>query len=325
MDNLTNQIKAEAKRLGFSFLGITEPKQTAHFNHYLKWIAEGKNAGLDYLAMDYVAKGRRDPASLLPAARSVIVGGIHYQPSITLSDISQGKESGNGWIAAYGTLPDYHKTLKRLFHSLIKCIQELANHDVKSKIFIDSGPVMEKDFAMQAGLGWIGKNSLLLTPQFGSYCLIGCLFTDIELPSDKPFDQDICADCVACINACPTKCINQDKTIDMSRCISYLTVETQTDFPKDFSKKIGGWVFGCDICQMVCPVNKESLKKNPGFSPPLMEPRIPQRVILSEENQIDFEKFDQKYVSTPVHRIGHRIYLRNIANAFANKLKNEVK
>jgi len=322
MDNITIQIKAEAKSLGFSFLGITEPKQTAHFSHYLKWIAERKNAGLEYLAMDYVKKGRRDPASLLHGARSVIVGGIHYLPRITLGDISQGKESGNGWVAAYGTLPDYHKTLKRLFHGLTKCIHNLTNHDVKSKIFIDSGPVMEKDFAMQAGLGWIGKNSLLLTPEFGSYCLIGCVFTDLELSSDEPFDQDLCADCSACIKSCPTNCINQDRTIDASRCISYLTVETQIDFPEDLSKKIDGWVFGCDICQMVCPVNKESFIKKPDISMPSMEPRIPQRVILSEENRIDFEKFNKKFLSTPVHRIGHQNYIRNIANAFVNQSKH---
>lgn len=325
MDNLSEQIKAEAKRLGFSFLGITQPKQTTHFSHFLKWIAEGKNAGLDYLAMDYVAKGRKDPASLLPGARSVIVGGIHYLPRITLGDISQGKESLNGWVAAYGSLPDYHKTLKRLFHVLTKSIQDLTNHDVKSKLFVDSGPVMEKDFAMLAGLGWIGKNSLLLTPEFGSYCLIGCLFTDLKLTSDEPFDQDICADCAACISACPTGCINLDRTIDASRCISYVTVETQADFPEDFSKKINGWVFGCDICQMVCPMNNKAVAMNPDLSLSAAEPIISQRIVLSEEFQLDIENFDRKFKSTPIHRIGHQRYLRNITNALKNKTNNRVK
>lgn len=318
MDNLSELIKAEAKRLGFSFLGITEPKQTAHFSHYLNWINDGKNAGMDFLAMDYVTKGRRDPASLLAGACSVIVGGIHYQPRITLGDISQEKESGNGWVAAYGTLPDYHKTLKRMFLNLTKCIRQLTNHDAKFKLFIDSGPVMEKDFAMQAGLGWIGKNSLLITPDFGSYCLIGCLFTDVALSSDKPFDLDGCMDCGACINACPTGCINWDRTIDADRCISYLTVETQADFPEDLSKKINGWVFGCDICQMVCPMNNKVIAMNPGISFSTTEPIISQRIVLSEDYQMDFEKFDQTYNSTPVHRIGHQIYLRNVTNALTN-------
>lgn len=325
MDNLSEQIKAEAKRLGFSFLGITQPKQTAHFSHYLKWIAEGKNAGLDYLAMDYVAKGRGDPASLLPDTRSVLVGGIHYQPRITLSEISEGKESRNGWVAAYGTLPDYHKSLKHMFLGLTKSIRELTNHDVKSKLFVDSGPVMEKDFAMQAGLGWIGKNSLLMTPEFGSCCLIGCLFTDIELSSDEPFGQDGCGDCAACISACPTGCINLDRTIDASRCISYLTVETQGDFPEDLSKKTNGWVFGCDICQMVCPMNKKAIAVNPDFSSSAAKPIISQRIVLSEEFRIDFENFDRKFKSTPVHRIGHLRYLRNITNALTNKTNTRVK
>jgi epoxyqueuosine reductase len=322
MDHLEVRIKAEAKCLGFSFIGITSPNQTAHFGHYLKWIEEQKNAGLEYLAMEYVAKGRRDPSSLLAGARSMIVGGIHYQPQMTISDLSRECDPGIGWIASYGTLPDYHETLKQLFRSLGSVLHELTNSAVKSRIFIDSGPVMEKDFAMQAGLGWIGKNSLLITPDFGSYCLIGCMMTDLELPMDEPFSTDLCGDCTACIQACPTGCISMDKTIDAGRCISYLTVETQQPFTMELKKEINGWIFGCDICQLVCPINREVFIKNRDSSASVTEPVISQRVWLNEEKRLSSRKFDEKYSSTPVQRIGHQIYKRNITNSLANQLMN---
>ena len=315
---MKERIKAEAKRLGFSFTGFTEPRQTPHFNNYLEWIQQRKNAGMEYLAKPYVIQGRRQPDSLLKGARSVIVAGIHYLPQIELGDIANGDNTDRGWVAAYGSLVDYHKTIKQKFRSLSKSINELVGAEVKSKIFIDSGPVMEKDFARQAGLGWIGKNSLLITPQYGSYCLLGCLFLDLELPPDSPLEEDICGECEICILACPTQCINSDRTIHAEQCISYQTTENPNDIPEGFGEKMGRWVFGCDICQIVCPGNRKLIEKTLDPNPPQI-PVISQKVDLSKVGTINAKEFDQRFSDTPLARIGLKIFQRNVLNAWHNQ------
>ena len=318
MDLVKERIKAEAKRLGFSFIGFTEPRQTPHFNNYLEWIQQRKNAGMAYLAKPYVIQGRRQPDSLLKDARSVIVAGIHYLPQIEWGDFANGDNKDRGWVAAYGSLADYHKTIKEKLSSLSKSINEIVGMEVKSKIFIDSGPVMEKDFASQAGLGWIGKNSLLITPQYGSYCLLGCLFLDLELPPDSPLEEDICGECEICIQACPSQCINPDRTIDAEQCISYQTTENQNDIPEGFGEKMGRWVFGCDICQMVCPVNRKLVEKTLDPNPPQI-PVISQKVDLSKVGTINAEEFAERFSETPLARIGLKIFQRNVLNAWHNQ------
>jgi epoxyqueuosine reductase len=273
---------------------------------------------MDYLAKPYVMQGRRQPESLLEGARTVIVAGIHYLPHIHLGEITSGNDFDRGWIAAYGSLADYHKTIKQKFHSLTKSINEMVGAEVKNKIFIDSGPVMEKDFARQAGLGWIGKNSLLINPQFGSYCLLGCLFLDLELPPDSPLEEDICGECEICIRACPTQCINPDRTINAEQCISYQTTENQYNIPEGLSEKLGGWVFGCDICQMVCPVNRILVEKTLDPNPPQI-PLISQKVNLSKVETINIKEFDEKFSETPLARIGLKIFQRNLLNALNNR------
>jgi epoxyqueuosine reductase len=319
MDQQKNLIKAEAKRLGFSFIGFTEPRQTLHFNNYLEWIQQRKYAGMDYLAKPYVMQGRRQPESLLEGARTVIVAGIHYLPHIQLGEITSGNDFDRGWIAAYGSLADYHKTIKEMFRSLSKSINELVGTEVKSKIFIDSGPVMEKDFARQAGLGWIGKNSLLITPRFGSYCLLGCLFLDLELPPDSPLEEDICGECEICIQACPTHCINPDRTINAEQCISYQTIENQNEIPQGVGEKMGHWVFGCDICQIVCPMNRKLVEKKPLGSNPPQIPMISQKVDLSQIGTISANEFKERFFETPLACIGLEIFQRNVLNALKNQ------
>lgn len=318
MNHLKESIKAEARNLGFSFIGFTEPNQTPHFNNYLDWINDGGNADLGYLSKDYVIQGRRQPESLLKGARSVVVAGIHYLPQIQSRDITSVNNLDRGWIAAYGCLSDYHRTLKKMLRSLAESINEMGGIEVKFRIFIDSGPVMEKDFAMQAGLGWIGKNSLLITPQFGSYCLLGCLFLDLEIPPDSPMGGDVCNGCEICVQACPTQCINSNRTINAGQCISYQTVENQFDIPEGLGEKMGGWIFGCDICQMICPVNQKIVENSPKKSV-FDVPVISQRVNFSEVETINAEKFEETYSTTPVFRIGLIRFRRNVMNASRNQ------
>jgi len=321
MEDFKARIKAEAKRLGFSFLGVAQPKQTRHFKNYLEWVNKGGQGDLEYLAKDYVINGRRDPESLLKDAKSVIVAGIHYTPQIGWKDIYRPDNKEYGWIASYACLPDYHHTLRHLFQQLGLFIQKVAKKTVNTKIFIDSGPVMEKDFAYQAGLGWIGKNSLLISPLFGSYCLLGCMFIDIHFEPGAPIDVDICKDCEICIKACPTSCINSNRTIDASRCISYQTIENPSLIPDNIKKKLGGWVFGCDICQMVCPANRFLTNKQSEIYTSFVKPIINQKINLQEALFINKTDFIEKYGGTPVARIGFETFMRNIKNAFKNQLE----
>jgi epoxyqueuosine reductase len=318
MENLKERIKAEAIRLGFSFCGLAEPRQTPHFNNYLEWINKGQYAGMEYLAKEYVINGRRQPDTLLKGAQSVIVAGIHYIPQISLHDIHQLKKEGFGLIAAYGCLPDYHQTIRELFRELIKCIEEMIGHVIESRIFIDSGPVMEKDFAAQAGLGWIGRNSLLITPPFGSFCLLGCLFVDIDLPPDLPLEGDICGDCEICVQTCPTGCINRNRTINAKQCISYQTIENRADLPDDLKKKINGWVFGCDVCQVVCPINQAVVEKRQREYSTVSLKKFNQGIDLSAAEKISAESFEKRFSDTPVARIGINGFRRNINNASLN-------
>ncbi|MBM3137690.1 MAG: tRNA epoxyqueuosine(34) reductase QueG, partial [Chloroflexi bacterium] len=306
--------------LGFSFVGFTEPRQTPHFNNYLEWVQQGKNADLDYLAKPYVIQGRKEPKTLLEGARSVIVAGIHYVPQIQLGEITDQKNADHGWISAYGCLPDYHKTLKGKFQILVKSIVEIAGRKVKNKIFIDSGPVMEKDFALQAGLGWIGKNSLLISPQFGSFCLLGCLFLDLELTPDLPFSGDGCGECEICIQTCPTHCINENRTIQAELCISYQTIENQYEIPESLREKLDGWVFGCDVCQMVCPENRKATARIQNIDS-AQNPVISQKVKLSEFKSIKEEEFDKVFKGTSVTRVGIKNFQGNILNASTNREK----
>lgn len=322
MNELKKQIKAEANRLGFSLFGVAEPKQTPHFNNYLDWINSNQNAGMDYLIKDYVIKGRRNPEILLDGTRSVIVVGIHYFPELSYAEVIRKDNDQYGLIAAYSVLTDYHQKILDLLIELTSTMDELEQRKTPTKIFIDSGPVMEKDFAFQAGLGWIGKNSLLISPEYGSYCLIGCLFTDLELNPDSPIKGDICVDCQICINSCPTGCINNNRTINAESCISYLTIEYSSEFQMGMGDSVNSWVFGCDICQLVCPANIQITRNNHKNTLQPCNRTLHQRLDLKMFQSINEKEFSKFFFGTPVSRIGYRTFMRNINNALQNKAEN---
>jgi len=319
MENLKEWIKAEAKRLGFSFIGVSAPLKTPHFENYLRWAEGSHQISLDYLAKDYVINGRRNPKSLLDGVTSVIVAGIHYQPTIGLSDISSIKAGTTGLIASYATLPDYHTKIRGMLKELVHNIEGSLDNKIKYKIYIDSGPVMEKDFAFQAGLGWIGRNSLLISPQFGSYCLLGCLFTDVEIDPDIPLDGDICTGCSACIDACPTQCIFSDRTLNVEKCISYLTIEQDRNLPDVLGQRNYSWIFGCDICQLVCPVNLRISGNTSGMPADPVQSIIPQSLILESELTLNQDEFFRRYSNTPVFHIGYDRFRENLQVALSAK------
>lgn len=318
MSNLNSQIKAKAHNLGFSFCGITSMQRTPHANVFTTWAQSGYAGEMQYLEKPYIQNARKNPQSLLPDGRSAILLGIHYEPEPGKENLSEGL---NGQIASYALYEDYHDILHPKIKDLIDWLKELTSPKAKFLVFVDSGPVMEKDFALQAGLGMIGKNSLLFHPNYGSYVFLGCVFTNITLQTDQPMQKDLCGSCVACIKACPTRCILNNRTLDARRCIAYLTIEYKGIIPITLRSKIGNRIFGCDICQDVCPENQRILSQK-GEAPPLNK-LIQGPLNLLDEVQCTQEEFDLKYNISPINRLTYEMYLRNVVVAMGNLQRSE--
>jgi epoxyqueuosine reductase len=195
---------------------------------------------------------------------------------------------------------------------LVSFIEEQAGRPVKNRWYTDTGPLLERDLAQRAGIGWIGKNTCLINPSQGSYFLLSEILLDLDLEPDPPLTTDHCGTCTRCIEACPTDCILPDRTLDARRCISYLTIELKEDIPVELREKIGDWVFGCDICQAVCPWNRFAENGDPAFGAKDPPPS------LTEELTLLPGAFNQRFKGSPVKRAKRRGYLRNVAVALGN-------
>jgi epoxyqueuosine reductase len=195
---------------------------------------------------------------------------------------------------------------------LVQFIEDQVRRPVGNRWYTDTGPILERDLAQRAGIGWIGKNTCLIHPKHGSYFLLSEILLDLAFEPDPPLVTDHCGTCTRCIDACPTDCILPDRTIDAARCISYLTIELKQEIPTELRDKIGGWVFGCDICQRVCPWNRFAGEGDPEFGE-----SNPARS-LAEELSISAEEFNQRFKGSPVKRAKRRGYLRNVAVALGN-------
>jgi epoxyqueuosine reductase len=263
---------------------------------------------MDYLATERSRARRANPREILPECKSILVLATPYSPPFP-------KEAGSGdrgQIAAYAQGDDYHDVLPARMKELVQFIEEQVGGPVKNRWYTDTGPLLERDLAQRAGVGWIGKNTCLIHPQHGSYFLLSEILLDLELEPDAPFVTDHCGTCRRCIEACPTDCILPDRTIDARRCISYLTIELKDDIPEELRQKIGDWVFGCDICQAVCPWNRFAGEGDPAFSGNTSAPS------LIEELSLTPQEFNRQFKGTPVKRAKRRGYLRNVAVALGN-------
>src|SRR5512134_458534 len=261
--DLKERIKAKSRQLGFVLAGVTTPEPPPHYSTFEHWLSQGRHGTMNYLAADKARAHRADPRQILPECKSILVLATPYSPpspSIALSGTSrQASEVEAGMrsnIASYARGADYHDVLPARMKELVLFIEEQVGGPVRNRYYTDTGPILERDLAQRAGIGWIGKNTCLIHPKHGSYFLISEILLDLELEPDPPFVTDHCGTCTRCIKACPTDCILPDRTLDASRCISYLTIELKDDIPVELREKIGGWAFGCDICQMVCPWNR---------------------------------------------------------------------
>ena len=304
--NLKEGIKVKASQLGFLLAGVTTPEPPPHYSTFERWLAQGRHGTMEYLATERSRLRRADPREILPECKSILVLATPYSPASTEGQTDVGK------IAAYAWGVDYHDVLPTRMKELVQFIEEQVGGPVKNRWYTDSGPILERDLAQRAGIGWIGKNTCLIHPKHGSYFLLSEILLDLDLEPDLPFVTDHCGTCTRCIDACPTDCILPDRTIDATRCISYLTIELKEDIPVELRDKIGNWVFGCDICQMVCPWNRFAGEGDPAFGE--SSPAQP----LSEELATSPQDFNQRFKGTPVRRAKRRGYLRNVAVALGN-------
>jgi epoxyqueuosine reductase len=215
-------------------------------------------------------------------------------------------------IAAYAFGDDYHDIIPPRLQEIVAFIEEQVGHPIPNRYYTDTGPILERELAQRAGLGWIGKNSMLINPQAGSTFLLAEILLGIELEPDDPFPTDHCGTCTRCIDACPTQCILPNRTLDARHCISYLTIENKGDIPEDLRPQIQNWIFGCDICQQVCPWNRFSQPADPA-----LETKIPLPV-LTEDLLLSSVEFNQRFKKSPVKRAKRRGYLRNLAVVIGN-------
>lgn len=297
----TEMIKAEALRLGFDTCGFAVAGPLDDDARRLeKWLNKGFHGGMQYMENHFEL--RTDPRKLVPGAQSVITLMMNYYPA--------GQQvPGAPLISKYAWGKDYHYVIREKLNLLLQYIRENIG-DVDGRGFVDSAPVLERSWAVHSGLGWVGKNGNLLTKDSGSFLFLATLITDLELIPDAPFQTDHCGTCTRCIDACPTDAIVSPAVIDGSKCISYLTIELKDAMiPSEFHDKMEGWMFGCDICQDVCPWNRFSRPHNdPGLAP------LPGILNLTKQEweHMDEETFRVLFKNSPLKRTKWRGIQRNL-------------
>lgn len=312
--NLTQTIKEQAVRLGFSLVGVTTPDPLPHDEVFEMWLAQGRQGEMAYLNTPRSRLCRARPAMVLPDCRSVIVLGTRYPAPLPITGNNRDDPS-RGKISSYAWGEDYHDILPGRLRSIVNFIELQVGHSFPNRWYSDTGPILERELAQRGGLGWIGKNTCLINPERGSYFFLAEILLGIELEADQPFTPDRCGTCRRCIQACPTQCILPDRNLDAKRCISYLTIELKGSIPAELRPLMDGWVFGCDVCQSVCPWNRfATADGDPAFNDSLTRPRP----ALMEEITLDASDFNFKYRRSPLRRPKRRGYLRNVAIAIGN-------
>jgi epoxyqueuosine reductase len=314
----TRLIKAEAARLGFRLAGVTTPDPPPHLDVYANWLAAGRHGEMHYLAAERAMARRADPRTILPGCQSIVVLGAGYSPPGSPAEENQ----RFGQIAAYALGKDYHSVLEEKLIALATFCETLAEEPFACRWYSDTGPLLERELAQRAGLGWIGKNTCLINPQAGSYFLLSELLLTLPLEPDTALTTDHCGTCHRCIEACPTACILPNRTLDAQRCIAYLTIEQKGPIPLELRPMIGNWVFGCDICQTVCPWNVRFAQESaePAFQPgPEMVSSGGKGLVdLVETLGLSPEDFNRRYRFSPVKRTKRRGLLRNTSVALGN-------
>jgi epoxyqueuosine reductase len=308
---LAAQIKHWGRQLGFQHIGISDTQLAAAEGHLQAWLAAGRHGRMDYMARHGNKRSR--PAELEPGTVSIISARLDYLPPEGASPEAILQDATKAYISRYALGRDYHKVMRQRLQKLAERIQQAIGR-FGYRVFSDSAPVLEKAIAEKAGLGWIGKHSNLLAEQTGSWFFLGEIYTDLPLPLDAAASPH-CGTCNACIEACPTRAIVAPFEVDARLCISYLTIELREAIPVELRPLMGNRIYGCDDCQLVCPWNR--------FATPTPEVDFLPRHGLDSSSLIDLFAWDeatflQRTEGSPIRRIGHACWLRNIAVALGN-------
>lgn len=341
---LVEAVRADALELGFSRLAVAAPRASDHVAFYREWLERGLHGEMAYLARDDAVARRADLELTLEGVRSVVVVTHDYHHDDGASPVAPAR----GIVARYARGRDYHKVVKKKLQRLLSRLDERVEGGVVGRPYVDTGPILERELTQRAGLGWFGRNTMLIDPGRGSYFFVGLLLVDIALPRDEPFVDDRCGSCHACLDACPTGALlGRDETgapvIDARRCISYLTIELRGPIPLELRPLLGNRVFGCDICQEVCPWNR--------FAEETTEPAFAARVPRSAPDSgrrrdgrradarplpgtdapplvdllrtaLDPEAWDDFSRGSPIRRPGRAGFARNVCVAIGNWLSS---
>ena len=292
--------------MGFDAVGVTTLEPNAHAAELDRWLEAGYAGTMTYLQRQ--AEKRKEPERIMPGARAAVVTLTNYFHPGLAPGVSP--TSVPGRVAQYAWSSDYHGVLGARLDQLATAIREIAP-GAMTRCYVDAGPVPERELAQRAGLGWIGKNMMLINPEIGSFTFIGVVLTDADLAPDLPFEADRCGTCRRCLDACPTNAFPEPHVLDATRCISYLTIEHRGVFNDQQRKDVGEWVFGCDVCQDVCPWNVSFAT---GAADPALAPRADvQAPDLHALLEMDENAFARQYGDTPFARPGLRGMRRNAA------------
>ena len=313
--SLAAQLKHWGRELGFQAIGISDIELAEDEARLFDWLAVGHHGEMDYMQRHGSKRSR--PAELEPGTIRVISARLDYRPADVADSWRVIEDPQLAFISRYALGRDYHKLLRKRLATLARRLSAAAAHisgDIAVRAFCDSAPVLEKALARKAGLGWVGKHSNLLSREAGSWFFLGEVYTNLPLPVDPPVDAH-CGDCERCIDICPTRAIIAPYRVDARRCISYLTIELHGAIPEPLRPLIGNRIYGCDDCQLVCPWNR--------FSSPTPEPDFLPRHGLDAATLVtlfgwDEAEFLQRTEGSPIRRIGHQRWLRNIAVALGN-------
>ena len=305
---LEERIKGQAFGLGFDLAGIARlgPADTAQA--FDAWIARGYAGDMHYLPR--WAEKRRDTRLPFPGTVSAIVVAMDY-----------GGTAPSGPVARYARGDDYHDVMTAKLIALHEWIAAQVGHPVHGKAYVDTGPLLERDLARRAGLGWFGKNTMLVNPERGSFFFLGALLVDLELQPDEPFEADRCGTCTRCLESCPTSAIVEPRLLDATRCISYLTIELKGEIPEALREPMGSLVYGCDICQDVCPYNVKFSRELAADSPFRAREILAEkdaRALARELLSMTQERFSSAFSKSPMKRAKLRGLKRNAAVVLGN-------
>jgi epoxyqueuosine reductase len=358
---LSDRLRERAQELGFELVGLAPVRPSEQGSFYRRWLAEGRHGEMAYLAREDAVAARLDPARAWPGVASVVVLGHNYYQeddggvaanaasessaapaaaAITTTAPGGAADASRGIISRYARGRDYHKIIKKKLLQLLEWLEGEVGHELPlARAYVDTGPVFERELARRAGLGWQGQNTMLISPRRGSYFFLASLLVELELEYDEPFTESRCGSCSRCVEACPTEALlgwdeGGAPVIDATRCISYLTIEQRGEIPRELRPLIGNRIFGCDICQEVCPFSRKFSKptaepafaaRAPGEPPFGVAPLAgdvwhpgtasPSLVQLMAMDEMAWESFSR---GSPVRRAGRAGFLRNVAVALGN-------